>query len=148
RTPGPRARRRRRHTGRRAHRRAARRGVRRPGRGPRPARRPRGPAAAGGTGGLMEVVLLGTGAADGWPNAFCRCASCVAAAREGEHGGQSAALVDDVLLLDCGPEIPAATVRHGRTLAGVRHVLITHAHFDHLGPQALLARSWTDAEGE
>ena len=22
----------------------------------------------------MEVVLLGTGSADGWPNAFCTCA--------------------------------------------------------------------------
>ena len=27
----------------------------------------------------MELVLLGTGSADGWPNPFCMCASCVAA---------------------------------------------------------------------
>ena len=93
----------------------------------------------------MEIVLLGTGAADGWPNPFCRCDSCTDAVRRGELRGQTAALLDDVLLLDCGPEAPGAAVRHGRTLAGVKHLLITHAHPDHLGPQMLLSRSWAHA---
>lgn len=96
----------------------------------------------------MEVLLLGTGAADGWPNPFCSCASCSDAARRGEIRGQTAALVDDVLLLDCGPEAPRAAVRYGRTLANVRHILLTHAHADHLGPQALLFRSWIEECGE
>ncbi|MFC4604868.1 bifunctional adenosylcobinamide kinase/adenosylcobinamide-phosphate guanylyltransferase [Rhodococcus kronopolitis] len=90
----------------------------------------------------MELVLLGTGAADGWPNPFCTCASCSLAAERGEIRGQTAALVDDVLLLDCGPEAPRAALRAGRTLAGVRHILLTHAHPDHVGPAALLFRSW------
>lgn len=90
----------------------------------------------------MELVLLGTGAADGWPNPFCTCASCTLAAARGEIRGQTSALVDDVLLLDCGPEAPRAAVRSGRTLAGVRYVLLTHAHPDHVGPAALLFRSW------
>ena len=93
----------------------------------------------------MDVLLLGTGAADGWPNPFCACESCTDAARRGEIRGQTAALIDDVLMLDCGPEAPRAAVRFGRTLAGVRHILLTHAHTDHLGPQALLFRSWVDA---
>lgn len=93
----------------------------------------------------MEVLLLGTGAADGWPNPFCRCRSCVDAADRNAIRGQTAALVDDVLMLDCGPEAPRAAVRFGRTLADVRHILLTHAHADHLGPQALLFRSWVDA---
>mgnify|MGYP003114100392 CR=1 FL=1 len=96
----------------------------------------------------MEIVLLGTGAADGWPNPFCRCDSCLDAPRRGDVRGQTAALVDDELLIDCGPEVPGAAVRHGRTLAGVRHLLITHAHPDHLGPQALLSRSWVEGVGE
>ena len=96
----------------------------------------------------MEVVLLGTGAADGWPNPFCTCVSCSDAARRGEIRGQTAALVDDVLMLDCGPESPRAAVRYGRSLANVRHILLTHAHADHLGPQALLFRSWVDSGGE
>lgn len=90
----------------------------------------------------METVLLGSGAADGWPNPFCRCASCVAALRRGDIRGQTAALVDNTLLIDCGPEAPRAASRLGRTLAGVRTVLITHDHPDHFGPQALLFRSW------
>ena len=90
----------------------------------------------------MEVLLLGTGSADGWPNPFCTCASCQALAAAGEVRGQTSALVDDVLLLDCGPEAPRAALRAGRTLRGVRHVLLTHAHPDHLGPAALLWRRW------
>lgn len=93
----------------------------------------------------MDIVLLGTGAADGWPNPFCTCASCHDAARHGEIRGQTAALIDDVLMLDCGPEVPRAALRHGRSLARVRHILLTHAHTDHLGPQALLFRSWAEA---
>ncbi|RVW10022.1 MBL fold metallo-hydrolase [Prescottella agglutinans] len=70
------------------------------------------------------------------------CASCRTAAARGEIRGQTAALVDDVLLLDCGPEIPRAAVRAGRPLDAVRHILFTHAHPDHVGPAALLFRSW------
>ncbi|CRK52335.1 Adenosylcobinamide kinase [Rhodococcus sp. RD6.2] len=90
----------------------------------------------------MEVVLLGTGAADGWPNPFCTCSSCRIMLERGEIRSQTAALVDDVLLLDCGPEVPRAAMHAGRTLSGVRHLLLTHAHPDHVGPLALLMRSW------
>src|SRR5690625_4353145 len=90
----------------------------------------------------MNILLLGTGSADGWPNPFCGCASCRWAAAAGEIRGQTAALVDDALLLDCGPEAPRAAARCGRSLAGVRQMVFTHAHPDHLGPLALLMRQW------
>lgn len=90
----------------------------------------------------MEILLLGTGSADGWPNPFCRCTSCTSAT---QVRGQTAALVDGVLLLDCGPEVPRAAMRFGRSLAGVRHILFTHGHPDHVGPAALLMRHWTGA---
>jgi adenosylcobinamide kinase / adenosylcobinamide-phosphate guanylyltransferase len=90
----------------------------------------------------MQVVALGTGAADGWPNPFCTCSSCAALRAEGLVRGQTAALVDGVLLLDCGPETPRAAARAGSALAGLRHLLLTHAHPDHVGPAALLWRSW------
>lgn len=88
----------------------------------------------------MEVLLLGTGSADGWPSPFCECTSCAAAA--GQVRGQTAALIDGALMLDCGPEAPRAAVRAGRSLAGVRHILFTHGHPDHVGPAALLFRHW------
>lgn len=91
----------------------------------------------------MEILLLGTGSADGWPNPFCRCASCRSAATRVR--GQTAALVDDVLLLDCGPEAPRAAMRWQRSLSQVRHILFTHGHPDHVGPAALLMRHWTGA---
>ncbi len=91
---------------------------------------------------LMEVVLLGTGSADGWPNPFCVCDSCAAARSDGIVRGQTAALVDDILLLDCGPEAPRAASLAGRSLGAVRDVLLTHSHPDHTGPAALLWRAW------
>ncbi len=90
----------------------------------------------------MEVLLLGTGSADGWPNPFCSCSSCAAAQTLGLVRGQTAALVDGVLLLDCGPEAPRAAAREGRDLHAVRDILLTHSHPDHTGPGALLWRSW------
>ncbi|MEO9326941.1 bifunctional adenosylcobinamide kinase/adenosylcobinamide-phosphate guanylyltransferase [Gordonia aurantiaca] len=96
----------------------------------------------------MRVTLLGTGAADGWPNAFCRCGSCDDARRRGDHRAQTAALVDDALLLDLGADAMGAAVRHGVSLAAVRHVLVTHAHADHLAPSALLYRSWIAGVGD
>jgi adenosylcobinamide kinase/adenosylcobinamide-phosphate guanylyltransferase len=91
----------------------------------------------------MRVVLLGTGSADGWPNPWCECASCEWMRRHDEIRGQTSALVDDVLVVDCGPEAPRAALRHRHSLAGVRHLLFSHAHPDHVGPAALMWRGWT-----
>ncbi|MGZ4600611.1 MAG: MBL fold metallo-hydrolase [Oryzihumus sp.] len=90
----------------------------------------------------MTVTLLGTGAADGWPNPFCDCTSCRHAAGTGELRSQTSALVDGRLLLDCGPEAPRQALRAGVDLTGVEAVLVTHAHPDHLDPAMLLYRSW------
>lgn len=93
----------------------------------------------------MTVRLLGTGAADGWPNPFCTCAGCGAERAAGRTRAQTAALVDDVVLLDCGPETPQAAARHGVGLDRVHTVLLTHGHSDHVGPSFLLHRSWVSS---
>lgn len=92
----------------------------------------------------MEVILLGTGAADGWPNAFCSCATCAELRARGEAHCPTAALVDRRLMLDAGPMVEASAQRFGADLTGVRTVLVTHAHSDHLAPAFLLHRSWID----
>ncbi len=91
----------------------------------------------------MEVRLLGTGSADGWPNPWCTCASCSWAREAGEHRTHTSALVDDVLLLDCGPDAPRAAGRAGVALDRVRWLLLGHAHPDHTAPAVLLWRGWS-----
>ena len=90
----------------------------------------------------MEITLLGTGAADGWPNAFCRCPTCADARARGETRTPASALVDGVLLLDPGPCLGAQASASGTDLADVSTVLVTHAHSDHLDPAFLLYRTW------
>ena len=55
-------------------------------------------------GALMRVQLLGTGSADRWPNPWCRCASCEWARSTGSLRDRTSALVDDILLVDPGPD--------------------------------------------
>lgn len=90
----------------------------------------------------MRLHLLGTGASSGWPNPWCRCASCTAAADAGLVRGQTSGLVDGRLLLDVGPDAPRAALRQGTTLADVEAVLVTHVHNDHHLPEAWMWRGW------
>jgi adenosylcobinamide kinase/adenosylcobinamide-phosphate guanylyltransferase len=94
----------------------------------------------------VNLTLLGTGSADGWPNPHCSCASCTSSRRAGRLRGQTSALLDGVLLLDCGPSAPDAAQRAGLDLTRLRHVLLTHAHPDHCAPAFLLFRSWVSDE--
>jgi adenosylcobinamide kinase/adenosylcobinamide-phosphate guanylyltransferase len=90
----------------------------------------------------MRVTLLGTGSADGWPNPFCDCGSCQAERSDGRSRAPSSALIDDVILIDCGPTAPHVRVPAGGSLRTVEHVLVTHGHPDHLHPAFLLSRQW------
>lgn len=91
----------------------------------------------------MELLFLGTAASEGYPNAFCACPNCERARALGGRNlrKRAAALIDGVLLCDLGPDVMAAALTHGVSLAGVRWCLLTHEHSDHLEPSHLLARS-------
>jgi len=95
----------------------------------------------------MRVVLLGTGAADGWPNPFCRCASCQAQRASAVARTSTSALVDGTLLLDLGPDTARQAERLGVNLDGVRRVLVTHGHPDHWAPATLLWQQWSRTAG-
>jgi adenosylcobinamide kinase/adenosylcobinamide-phosphate guanylyltransferase len=90
----------------------------------------------------MEVLLLGTGAADGIPNPFCRCRTCEDHRERGELRTPTSVLLDGRLLIDPGPEAPRQVTRLGRDLAGLEAILAGHAHDDHFDPAVLLHRSW------
>ncbi len=91
----------------------------------------------------MILTFLGTGAANAYPEAFCRCDNCERARLLGGPSlrKRSAALVNDDLLIDLGPDIMTASFLHARPLTGVRYCLQTHAHADHFDPSHLLSRS-------
>lgn len=90
----------------------------------------------------MKVLLLGTGAADGIPNPFCQCRTCRSAVANRNIRHRTSALVDNVILLDPGPDAAGAAARAGVSLSGVRHMLITHNHHDHVDPSLLLSHTW------
>jgi phosphoribosyl 1,2-cyclic phosphate phosphodiesterase len=87
----------------------------------------------------MEVTILGTAAAEGWPAPFCRCPHCDEARRRGGPNlrARSGVLIDDDLKIDLGPDTVAQMQRTGRSLASVRTILVTHQHSDHLVPSEL-----------
>jgi adenosylcobinamide kinase/adenosylcobinamide-phosphate guanylyltransferase len=94
----------------------------------------------------MEVLLLGTGAADGIPNVFCDCRTCTDYRDRGELRTPTSVLIDDRLLIDPGPESPRQVSRLGRNLIDCQAILASHAHNDHLDASMLMHRSWiTDA---
>lgn len=90
----------------------------------------------------MRLRLLGTGAADGLPNAFCRCSTCQDARTRRRVRTRSSLLIDDRILIDPGPDAATQTARAGIDLFDVRHWFITHGHPDHLDPMLLLSRYW------
>ncbi|MFE0185693.1 bifunctional adenosylcobinamide kinase/adenosylcobinamide-phosphate guanylyltransferase [Streptomyces olivaceus] len=75
----------------------------------------------------MDVTLLGTGAPAGLPRPDCPCAAC-AAAQGADTRAATALLVDGALLLDLTPGAAFAAARAGRSLTGVRQVLLSHPH--------------------
>jgi len=94
----------------------------------------------------MEVLLVGTGAADGIPNVFCGCRTCTDYRARGELRTPTSVLIDDRLLIDPGPESPRQVSRLGRSLIHCEAILASHAHNDHLDASLLMHRSWvTDA---
>ncbi len=90
----------------------------------------------------MEVLLLGTAAAEGWPSTWCVCAACAEARRRGGRDirTRSGALLDGVVKMDFGPDTTAQMQRAGRDLAACTTLVFTHAHDDHFAPAELQYR--------
>lgn len=91
----------------------------------------------------MRVTFLGTAAAEGYPAIWCRCERCAIARSRGGPNlrFRASVLINDDLLIDPGPDLVAASIRHGLDLGDVQAVLITHLHDDHVDPTTLYWRA-------
>lgn len=88
----------------------------------------------------MKLTFLGTGSAEMYPAPFCDCPHCTQARQEGGRSirANSSALVDGDILMDMNGTCEHVAARLGISLAGVRHVLVTHAHPDHFAPELVI----------
>lgn len=90
----------------------------------------------------MKFQFLGTAAAEGIPGLFCNCPTCqrTRAAGGKNFRSRAQAIINEDLLLDFGPDTYMHVCRFGLVLSKIRHLLITHAHDDHLTPSELAYR--------
>jgi phosphoribosyl 1,2-cyclic phosphate phosphodiesterase len=89
----------------------------------------------------MILRILGTAAAEGWPALFCGCDACVRARRLGgrQIRRRASYQLGDTVHVDWGPDSYHSMVAFGPDYSTLRHLLITHSHWDHWVPQEL---SW------
>ncbi|MFC0332636.1 MBL fold metallo-hydrolase [Paenibacillus sepulcri] len=100
------------------------------------------------------ITFWGTGDSMGVPRVYCSCEVCDEARREGGLNRRYRSLVhlDDseygTMLIDCGPDWRVQMESAG--LKRIDRILITHAHFDHIGGLAEWADMcrWLNYRGE
>ena len=91
----------------------------------------------------MEILFLGTAAAEGIPALFCRCAVCLNAGGLGgrEHRSRCGFLINQRLMLDLTPDCMHHKLRYNLDLAAVEVLCLTHSHTDHLNVADLCYRA-------
>lgn len=90
----------------------------------------------------MEILLLGTAAAEGWPCPFCTCDACIGARKLGGRNirSRSGALIDNCVKVDYSADTVSQMQRLGRDLHSITSLIFTHSHHDHFAPYELLYR--------
>ena len=76
----------------------------------------------------MQLTILGTAAAEGWPAPFCRCIACQEArSRKGpDIRTRSGAIIDNVIKLDFSADTVSQLQRTGRDLCNIHSLVFTH----------------------
>lgn len=97
----------------------------------------------------MKVHFLGTAAAEGFPNVFCRCQACQDSrkAKGRNIRTRSSVIIDDAWRVDYPPDAYYQALRDEIDMSKVNHLLLTHTHYDHLCAGDLLSRMEGFAHG-
>ncbi|WP_125702290.1 MBL fold metallo-hydrolase [Lacticaseibacillus daqingensis] len=91
----------------------------------------------------MKIKYLGTAAAERIPAMFCSCSVCTNAREKGgrELRTQTQTLIDDGrLMIDFPGDSYLHQMKYGINFNGIRNLLITHWHSDHLYAEDLAYR--------
>lgn len=81
----------------------------------------------------MNILYMGTGAAEGIPGLFCHCRVCENARkiRGKELRTRCQAIINQEILMDFGPDTYAHYLQYDFPLPDIDTLLVTHCHTDH-----------------
>ena len=90
----------------------------------------------------MKIKYYGTSAGAGIPEIFCSCRVCeYARAHKGkDYRTRSQAVIDGVLGVDYS-DVFQHTLHYGLDMRDIKHVLITHNHYDHFMSADIISRA-------
>ncbi|MGI6384113.1 MAG: MBL fold metallo-hydrolase [bacterium] len=92
---------------------------------------------------MMEILFLGTAAAEGWPGIFCECPCCTKARllKGKDIRTRSSVLIDEIYKVDFPPDTNWQANKYRINLSEVEHLFVTHSHNDHYYPTELSFRA-------
>ncbi|MNJ36863.1 Phosphoribosyl 1,2-cyclic phosphodiesterase [compost metagenome] len=99
-----------------------------------------------------RLTFWGTGDAMGVPRVYCECGVCQDAREQGVNRRYRSSVLleskEGSFLIDCGPDWRTAMERHRVRFA--EQILVTHAHFDHIGglPEWADSCRWLNRRGK
>ncbi|OGP60825.1 MAG: hypothetical protein A2V67_16145 [Deltaproteobacteria bacterium RBG_13_61_14] len=91
----------------------------------------------------MDVLVLGTAAAEQWPSIYCRCDICCRVRRDGGRDvrTRSSLRIGERYQIDFGPDANWQMHRNGIDLFDLEHLFITHTHSDHFQFEEIVSKS-------
>jgi len=98
----------------------------------------------------VELIFLGTGAAEGAPAAYCRCQACQGVRQRAgvELRTRSSLRIGAHHQIDVSPDQYRQTLAAGVDMFDVEHVLISHTHEDHFTLTGLTDKQMTRLTNE